>query len=119
MGGDAIDRQPTKAFSKSRSVVGLPQCYLPLRSTGEIAGETPPRAGALRARAEQQAARDFFTLVHEPSERTCNGQEHDLLMVRQRRSRLITAVRERWRTAERRPGRAFVARQAARKDLIL
>src|SRR5215471_5574331 len=34
------DPQPTKAPSKSRSAVGLPQCYLPLRSTGEIAGET-------------------------------------------------------------------------------
>jgi len=27
----------------------------------------------------------FFTVAHEPSERTRNGQEHDLLMVRQRR----------------------------------
>src|SRR5215510_10925788 len=31
-----FDPQPTKAPSKSRSAVGLPQCYLPLRSTGEI-----------------------------------------------------------------------------------
>src|SRR5262249_42475417 len=35
----ADDPQPTKAPSKSRSAVGLPQCYLPLR-TGEIADET-------------------------------------------------------------------------------
>src|SRR5262249_11455811 len=35
-----MTQKPTKAPSKSRSVVGLPQCYLPLRSTGEIAGET-------------------------------------------------------------------------------
>jgi len=33
-----VTPQPTKAPSKSRSAVGLPQCYLPLRSTGEIAG---------------------------------------------------------------------------------
>src|SRR5215831_13228823 len=37
---NSIDPQPTKAPSKSRSAVGLPQCCLPLRSTGEIAGET-------------------------------------------------------------------------------
>jgi len=39
-GCDAIDPQPTKAPSKARSAVGLLQCYLPLRSTGEMAGET-------------------------------------------------------------------------------
>src|SRR5262245_10683541 len=36
----AHDPQPTKAPSKSRTAVGLPQCYRPVRSTGEIAGET-------------------------------------------------------------------------------
>jgi hypothetical protein len=36
----ANDPQPTKAPLKSRSAVDLPQCYLPLRSMGEIAGET-------------------------------------------------------------------------------
>src|SRR5262249_56210415 len=37
---DENDPQPTKAPSKSRSAVGFPRCYRPLRSTGEIAGET-------------------------------------------------------------------------------
>src|SRR5262249_45484418 len=37
---DKNDPEPTKAPSKSRSAVGLPQCYLPLRSTGEMARET-------------------------------------------------------------------------------
>src|SRR5262249_36611299 len=37
---DANDPQPTKAPSKSRSAAGPPQCYLPLRSTEKIAGET-------------------------------------------------------------------------------
>src|SRR5262245_55649368 len=35
-----FDHELTSAGLKSRSAVGLPQCYLPLRSTGEIAGET-------------------------------------------------------------------------------
>jgi hypothetical protein len=34
------DPQPTKLPSKSRSAVGLPQCYLPVRSMGETSGET-------------------------------------------------------------------------------
>src|ERR1700730_7429093 len=34
------DPKRAKSALKSRSAVGLPQCYLPLRSTGEIAGET-------------------------------------------------------------------------------
>src|SRR5262249_56561996 len=38
---DEVIEQPTKVSSKSRSAVGLPQCYLPLQSTGEIASETP------------------------------------------------------------------------------
>src|SRR5262245_58837955 len=46
----ANDPQPTNAPSKSRSAVGLPQCYLPLRSTGEIAGETPRVHHAARQR---------------------------------------------------------------------
>src|SRR5262245_51426967 len=45
-----FDPQPTKAPSKSRSAVGLPQCYLPLRSTGEIAGETARVHHAARRR---------------------------------------------------------------------
>src|SRR6516165_2594448 len=63
VGSAAVDNpQPTKAPSKSRSAVGLPQCYLPLRSTGEIAGETARvhhaarRRGSLAARGACAAA---------------------------------------------------------------
>src|SRR5262245_44526830 len=46
----ASDPEPTKAPLKSRSAVGLPQCYLPLRSTGETAGETARVHHAARRR---------------------------------------------------------------------
>src|SRR5262245_63109282 len=59
------DPQPTKAPSKSRSAVGLPQWYLALRSTGEIAGETARfhhaarrRGGGVATRGARAAARD-------------------------------------------------------------
>src|SRR5262249_6616869 len=72
-GSDVNDPQPTKAPSKSRSAVGLPRCYLPLRSTGEIAGETARvhcaawrRGGCVAARgarpAEQTHAHGFAGL---------------------------------------------------------
>src|SRR5262249_50810571 len=51
VGSAAVDNpQPTKAPSNSRSAVGLPQCYLPLQSTGEIAGETARVHHAARRR---------------------------------------------------------------------
>src|SRR5262249_58499745 len=46
----AIDPKRTTASSKSRSAVSLPQCYLPLQSTGEIAGETARVHHAARRR---------------------------------------------------------------------
>src|SRR5262249_28058666 len=70
-GCDATDPQPTKAPSKSRSAVGLPQCYLALRSTGEIAGETARvhyaarRRGGIAARGARAAAGDARGRVHE------------------------------------------------------
>src|SRR5262245_38686823 len=51
------DPKRTKAPSKSRSAVSLPQCYLPLRSTGEIAGETARVHHAARRRGSCVAAR--------------------------------------------------------------
>src|SRR5262245_5356718 len=65
---DAIDPQRTRAPSKSRSAIGLPQCYLPLRSAGEIAGETArvhhasrrrDRMAACGARAAAEDAGDW------------------------------------------------------------
>src|SRR5262249_39760965 len=50
------DPKPTKAPSKSRSAVGLAQCYLPLPGTGEIAGETPRVHIAARWRSGRVAA---------------------------------------------------------------
>src|SRR5262245_30333180 len=58
------DPQPTKAPSKSRSAVGLPQWYLALQSTGEIAGETARfhhaarRRGGVAGRGARAAAGD-------------------------------------------------------------
>src|SRR5262245_15456122 len=60
----ADDPELTKAPLKSRSAVGLPQCYLPLRSTGETAGETARvhhparRRGGMAARGARAAADD-------------------------------------------------------------
>jgi hypothetical protein len=69
-GCEATDPQPTKAPSKSRSAVGLPQCYLPLRSTGEIAGETARlhhaprrRRGCVAARGARAAAGDAANVI--------------------------------------------------------
>src|SRR5262249_26012286 len=45
-----------KAPSKSRSAVGLPQCYLPLGSTGETAGEKARVHHAARRRCGGVAA---------------------------------------------------------------
>src|SRR5262249_18558869 len=53
----AFDPQRTKAPSKSRSAVGRPRCYLPLRSTGEITGETARVHHASRRRGGRVAAR--------------------------------------------------------------
>src|SRR5215467_7223696 len=53
----ADDPNRTKAPRKSRSAVGLPRCYLPLRSTGEIAGETARVHHAARRRGGRLAAR--------------------------------------------------------------
>src|SRR5262245_39405195 len=59
-----FDHELTSAGLKSRSAVGLPQCYLPLRSTGEIAGETarvrhaPRRRGGVAPRGAGAADRD-------------------------------------------------------------
>src|SRR5262245_53048627 len=51
-GNDANDPKRTWVGLKSRSAVGLPQCYLPLRSTGEIAGETARLHHAARRRGD-------------------------------------------------------------------
>src|SRR5262249_17661787 len=57
----ADDPNRTKAPRKSRSAVGLPRCYLSLRSTGEIAGETARvrhaawRRGGVAARGARAA----------------------------------------------------------------
>src|SRR5262245_35047423 len=53
----ASDPELTKAPLKSRSAVGLPQCYLPLRSTGETAGETARVHHPARRRGGSVAAR--------------------------------------------------------------
>ena len=69
-GCEATDPQPTKAPSKSRSAVGLPQWYLPLRRTGEIAGETARlhhaprrRRGCVAARGARAAAGDAANVI--------------------------------------------------------
>ena len=53
----AYDPQPTSGGLKSRSAVGLPQCYRPVRSTGEFAGETPRFHHAARRCGCRVAAR--------------------------------------------------------------
>src|SRR5262249_23576524 len=61
----AFDPKRTKAPSKSRSAVVLLQWYLPLRSTGEIAGETTrvhhaagQRCGRMATGGSRAAGRD-------------------------------------------------------------
>jgi hypothetical protein len=55
--------QPTKAPSKSRSAVGLPQCYLPLRSTGEIADETARVPHTARRRGGEACCVKYFVIA--------------------------------------------------------
>src|SRR5262249_51371700 len=76
-----FDPQPAKAPSKSRSAVGLPQCYLPLRSTGETAGET--------------------ARVHHAAQRRCDG-------VARRGARAAIQVSANWRALYRPARRAIL-----------
>src|SRR5262245_36168247 len=65
----AIDPKRTKAPRKSRSAIGLPQCYLPLRSTGKNAVETARVHHAARRRGGRVAARGARAAAGTPGDR--------------------------------------------------